>query len=85
MSTAGASIANPAVRLRLLVVVYALDTLTALAVLAYGNAAYLIDELDAVDVHGQRGVLGLALIAMPDGTKPRDARDQTDRRRGEDA
>jgi len=49
VSTAGASIANPAVRLRLLVVVYALDTLTALAVLAYGNAAYLIDELDAPD------------------------------------
>jgi len=44
-----ASITEAATRTRLLVTVYALDTLTALALLAYGNAAYLIDELNAAD------------------------------------
>jgi len=44
-----ASIGEASTRTRLLVTVYALDTLTALAILAYGNAAYLIDELNAAD------------------------------------
>lgn len=65
MSAPPATFADRGARARVLATVFSLDTLTALAILAYGNAAYLIDELDAPDAYPAfaLAIYGLCKIA----------------------